>query len=134
MKKILTALSLAIVLIFVGCTPKAATILKGSYQSEREGISYVAVAINFEQDDSSFVEYIDSREVDRGTYKKENNTYKLKSDKQNFEVTLNDENSFEIVIKKLNNGKPIKIKNVSDTPIEITTKYGDEDKYKALLD
>ena len=134
MRKILATLSLVIVLLSGGCIPKTIPVLKGFYQREREGIGYV-VAITFKQDDSSFVEYIDNREVDRGTYeKKENNVYKIISDKQNFEITLNAENSFELIIKKLNNGKPIQIKNVNDIPTYFGTKFDDVNKYKALLD
>ena len=134
MRKILTALSLVIILLLVGCTSNTKPILKGYYQSEREGIGHV-VAISFQQDHSRFIEYIDNREVDRGTYEKiKDNVYEIKSDKQNLEVTLNAKNSFEIIIKKLNNGKPIQLKNVSDTPVEFPTKFDDVDKYKGFLD
>jgi hypothetical protein len=134
MRKLLTALSLVIVLILVGCTPTIIPDLKGSYQSEREGVGYVLV-LTFQQDDSSFVEYIDNREVDRGTFEKaENNVYTIKSDKQNFDVSLNAENSFDIKISKLNNGKPIQMKNIDDTPIYFSTEFDDVDKYEALLD
>ncbi|MBZ9637731.1 hypothetical protein [Clostridium sp. FP1] len=132
-KKIFTMLSLIIILLLVGCTSTIKPTLKGSYQTEKDVNGYVAV-ISVHQNDSIFVEYIDNREVDRGTYeKKENNAYKMKSDKQNFEIILNAENSFEIIIKKLNNGKPIQMKNISATPTDFSTKFGDVDEYKALL-
>ena len=132
MRKLLTALSLVIVLILMGCTPAIIPDLKGSYQSEREGVGYTLV-LTFQQDDS-FVEYIDNREVDRGTFEKaENNVYTLKSDKQNFDISVNAENSFEIKISKLNNGKPIQMKNIEDTPIYFSTEFDDVDTYKSLL-
>jgi len=134
MRKLLTALSLVIVLILMGCTPAIIPDLKGSYQSEREGVGYTFV-LTFQQDDSSFVEYIDNREVDRGTYEKaENNVYTLKSDKQNFDISVNAENSFEIKISKLNNGKPFQLKNIDDTPIYFSTEFDDVDTYEAFLD
>lgn len=134
MRKLLTALSLVIVLILAGCTPDIIPDLKGSYQSEREGVGYVLV-LTFQQDDNSFVEYIDNREVDRGTFEKaENNVYTIKSDKQNFDISVNAENSFEIKISKLNNGKPIQMKNIDDTPTYFSTEFDDVDKYEALLD
>jgi len=134
MRKVLIALSLVIVLICGGCTSNTIPELKGSYQSEGEGIGYVLV-ITFQQDDSSFVEYIDNREVDRGTYEKtENDIYKIKSDKQDFEISLSAENSFEIIIKKLNKKEPIQMKNISDTPTYFSIEFGDVEKYKALLD
>lgn len=134
MRKILTILTLSIILLLVGCTLNTKPILKGVYQSEMKEIGYV-VQISIQQDDSSFVEYIDNREVDRGTYEEtENNGYKIKSDKQNFEIILNAKNSFEIIIKNLNNGKSIQMKNIGDTPTYFSTKFADVDKYKDLLD
>jgi len=73
-KKIFTVLSLTVVLLLAGCTSNAKSILKGVYQSEREGVGYIVV-ISFQPEDSSFVEYIDNREVDRGTYKKTKDKY-----------------------------------------------------------
>jgi len=127
-------LSLIIILLLRGCTSTIKPTLKGSYQAEKDVNGYFIV-ISIQQQESSFVEYIDNREVDRGIYEEsKNNVYKLKGDKQNFEITLNDDNSFEIIIKKLNNGKPIQMKNIDDTPTYFSTKFGDVDKYKALLD
>ena len=132
MSKPIAMLSLAFLLLLGGCATKAKFNLQGSYQSER--VDGYNVLICFQQDESSFVEYIDSREVDRGTYEKtKDNVYRIKSDKQNFEITLNDENSFEIVIKKLNKGNPIKLKNLSAIPGYPSNKYGDEAEYQALL-
>lgn len=134
MRKMITALSLVIVLIFAGCTSNAKSTLKGSYQSERNGIGYV-IEISIQPEDSSYVEYIDNREVDKGTYEKsENNLYRMKSDKRNFQMALKNDNSFKIIIKKLNNGKPIQMKNISNIPSYSSMKYDDIDKYKALLD
>jgi len=59
--------------------------------------------------------------------------YRIKSDNQNFEITLDVKDSFEKVIDKINNGKPIELKNISDTPVYSTTKYDDVGEYKALL-
>lgn len=133
MKKIII-LSLAIVLLFTGCTHKTKSILNGSYQSEKDGIGKV-IQLSFQKDDNSFIEYIDNREVDKGTYEKTNtNVYKIKSDKQDFEITLSAKNSFEITINKLNDGKPIQLQNISDTPTFFSTKFDDIAEYKALLD
>lgn len=133
MRKLLAALSLVLILIFVGCTPRI-HILRGSYQSEREGSEYV-VFLTFNQYDNSFTEYIDNREVDKGTYDKiENNRYIVKSDKQNFEIFLDAKNYFEITINKLNDGKPIQMKNIDVVPTYFDVDYEDIDTYKALLD
>lgn len=58
----------------------------------------------------------------------------MKSDKQHFEIALNDDNSFAIYVKKLNDGNPIQMKNVSDIPTVFLTKFDDVDEYKALLE
>ncbi|MCY6485461.1 hypothetical protein OW763_14095 [Clostridium aestuarii] len=135
MKKIIiTVLLLAIIVILGVCTSKTKPIFKGFYQNEKDVNGYF-VQISIRQDDSSFIEYIDNREVDRGTYEKaENNVYKMKSDKQNFEITLNDDNSFEIFIKKINARDPIQMKNISRTPTTFSTIFDDVDEYKTLLD
>lgn len=136
MKKLKFSLFLVLLIltwISGGCTTSKNHILKGSYQSER--VDGYIVQISIQQDEHSFVEYIDSREVDRGTYEKiENNTYRLKSDKQDFNITLDDKNSFEVVVKKINSGKPISMKNIYDFPIYSKTKFDDIDQYKKLLD
>lgn len=134
MKKLtVIVLSIVIILISWGYLSIRPT-LKGFYQSEVNGY-HIQVLIC--EEDNSFVEWIDNREVDRGTYKKsENNSYRIKSNKQSFEITLNDDNSFDIVVDKLNDGKPINMKNIStdDIPISFWDKFDDVDEYKALLD
>ncbi|MGK0467387.1 hypothetical protein [Clostridium sp.] len=94
------------------------------------------IVISIQQQENSFVEYIDNREVDRGNYEvSKNNVYKMKGDKQNFEITLNDDNSFEIIVEKLNDGKSIQMENIDDDiPIYFSTKFDDVDKYRSLLD
>lgn len=132
-KIILTILSLAIILMFVICTSKTKPTLQGFYQSERVNGYYAQISI--QQDNNSFVEFIENREVNKGTYEQiENNTYKMKGDKQNFEITLNDDNSFEIIIKKLNNGKPIKMTKHGNLPTYFFTEFDDVAEYRTLLD
>lgn len=133
-KKVLSLLTLAIILMLYGCMSNSKPILKGFYQTEKDVNGYF-IQISIHQDDNSFVEYIDNIEVDRGTYEKtENNTYIMKSDKQNFEIKLKDDNSFEIVIKKLNNGNPIQMNYIDDIPMTFPQIFNDVDEYKALLD
>lgn len=133
MKKLFIIIFLTIILLLVGFTSNIKPTLKGTYQSDMVNNGYV-VQIAIQPDNNSFVEYIDNREVDRGTYEKtENNVYKIKSDRQNFEITLNVKDSFEIIIDKINIEKPIKMKKIFDTPTYNSTKFDDVDKYKALL-
>ncbi|MDN6731871.1 MAG: hypothetical protein L0L39_06775, partial [Atopostipes suicloacalis] len=106
--------------------------LGGFYQSERaEG--YI-VQMGIQPEDNSFVEYIENREVDRGTYEeKSDNTYLFKGEKQEFEITLSPEDSFEVVIEQINNGEAIELKNMDKTPGYISTKFDDVEKYEELL-
>lgn len=108
--------------------------LKGFYQTEINGYH---VQMLIREADNSFTEWIDNRQVDKGNYEKlDENLYRIKGSKQDFEITLNPDNSFEIIVKKLNNGNPILMKNIdtNDVPISFGTKFDDVDEYRSLLD
>lgn len=108
--------------------------LKGFYQSDE--VDGYHIQMLFQEADSSFTEWIDNRQVDRGTYKEvDTNLYRISSELQNLEIELNSDNSFELIINKLNNRKPIIMKNI--TPKDHSTSFGEWDdieKYKSLLD
>ncbi|SDY53684.1 hypothetical protein SAMN05660462_00255 [Proteiniborus ethanoligenes] len=128
-------LFMVVILILWKLLSKEDQNLKGFYQSEMIGNHIIQMQIR--EEDNSFIEWINNREVDKGTYERvDTNLYRIKSNRQNFEVELKDDNSFEIVISKLNDGKPINMKNVStnDTPFSFGDRFDDVDKYKALLD
>ncbi|MFD2044857.1 hypothetical protein ACFSTA_14330 [Ornithinibacillus salinisoli] len=134
MRIMFLVLFLGITLLLGGCASDTHPILKGAYQSEIDGVGYV-VQMSFQPDNNSFVEYIEGREVDKGIYEKtSSNVYKLLSDKQSFQITLNKEDSFEIKIASLNNGNTIKMKKIQDTPIYIGTEFDDVEKYEGLLE
>ncbi|WP_099353129.1 hypothetical protein [Fredinandcohnia onubensis] len=126
-------LAIVYTLLLVGCTPNKTPLLKGSYQSEH--VNGYIVQMTFQPEDHSFVEYIDNREVDKGTYEElEDGLYKINGELQEFEITLNNDNSFDVVVKKINDVKPITLKNVDDTPVYIGTEFDDVDEYKSLLE
>lgn len=121
-----------LIVLLVGCASKTVPPLKGSYQSEQLDEHIVQMAIQPEE--KTFVEYISNREVDRGTYeKKSDDTYLFKSDKQEFEVILSPENSFDIQIVQVNEGEPIELKNVDKIPTYFTTEFSDVEDYEELL-
>ena len=123
-----------LVFTLIACGQKPQPDLKGSYQSTAGKAEYV-ITLSFDLNDNVFFEYIDNRQVDTGTFEKmKGNTYQLKSERQDFEIVLNRDNIFEITLAKLNNGKPLQIKNVDDIPVSFGNQYNDIDKYKALLD
>lgn len=128
MRKVVLIVMYVVIISIGGCS--STPYIKGFYQSDRINNHYVQLSI----DDDNFVEYIDNREVDSGIYEKlEERTYKLKSSKQDFQITLNDDNSFEIIIEKLNDGKPILMKKLGGIPTTFSTEFDDVDEYKTLL-
>ena len=135
MKKIIILmLSLISIFIFCSCSKTNKSSLQGFYQSERTTDGYV-VQISIQPDENSFVEYIDNREVNSGTYDVlSDKKYKLNGDNQTIEITLDENNSFEIIIKKVNSGNPIVLKNIDKIPADFTTGFDDVDKYKLLLE
>ena len=130
MKKILT-----IALVAVGMLGICFFISEGS--SELKGSNkdnnYI-VQITVDKESNTFVEYIDQREVDRGTiHKNTNSNYTFKSNKQEFEVVLKDNNSFDVLIGKINGAEPITLKNSTDVNTYFSTNFGDEEKYNNLI-
>lgn len=134
-RKIFSILIFSVTLLLIGCSSSKANLpLHGFYQSD--AVNGYHVQISFNKTDNSFVEYIDNREVDKGNYEisKKDNTYKLSSDRQNFEISLKEDNSFDLTINQLNKGKPINMKNISDMPSSFGTEFDDIEEYKKLLD
>jgi hypothetical protein len=133
LKKITISLFSIISLLLGGCSPDLIPPLGGGYQSEF--IQGYIIQMGIQPDDHTFVEYIDNREVDRGTYEeKSEGVYLFKSAKQEFEVALTVEDSFEIVINQMNDKKPIELKNVDKVSIYFSTDFDDVEEYKKLLD
>lgn len=107
--------------------------LKGTYKSSNgDGKNIVLITVDNEA--NTFVEYIDQREVDRGSIiKVDDNVYKFKSDKQEFETTLKNNDSFNILIENINGKEPINIKKSTDVKQYFSTVFGDEKEYKELI-
>ncbi|THE10343.1 hypothetical protein E1I69_19205 [Bacillus timonensis] len=135
MKKIGNKLLLTItfVLLLTGCTSNKTPPLKGAYQSEH--VEGYIVQMSFQPEEQRFVEYIDNREVDKGTYEEmENDVYKIHGEIQEFDIKLKKDNSFDLIVKKINEGKPIELKNIDVTPVYIGTEFDDVDEYKDLVE
>lgn len=125
---------LAIVIVFtIWINLSKSPSLRGFYQAEVNGYH---IQMLIRERDGIFVEWIDNREVDRGTFKKvDTNLYSFVSDRQSFEIKLNDDNSYEIFINKLNDVNPIIMKNITSKDHWVGFgEFDDIDKYKALLD
>lgn len=134
MKKLCTALILALLIAaFAGCG-QAQPELKGGYQNDQAEDGY-CVTLSFDPADGSFMEFIDNRKVDAGTFEKiDAGTYRLTSERQEFEIVLSEDNVFEITLAKVNGGAPLQMTNRDDIPVEFVDQYDDEEKYQALLD
>ncbi|MFS0823176.1 hypothetical protein [Bacillus sp. 1P02SD] len=126
-------LTIAFVFVLTGCSSTITPPLKGAYQSEH--VEGYIVQMSFQPEEKRFVEYIDNREVDKGTYEElDNDVYKIHGDIQEFDIKLKKDNSFDLIVKKINEGKPIKLKNIDVTPFYIGTEFDDVDEYKALVE
>ena len=133
-KLIFSTLSLIGVLIISGCTTINNLPLSGFYQSERTIDNYV-IQISIQPDEKSFTEYIDNREVSRGTYDElGDKKYKLVGENQTIEIALEKNNSFEIILKNVNDGNPIVMKNIDEVPVYYLTEFDDIEKYKELIE
>ena len=134
MKKILfLIISITCLLMLSGCRNINSVVLRGSYQSERTSDGYI-VQISIYSDENSFVEYIDNREVNKGTFDiLEGKKYSLVGDKQTIEINLDKNNSFEITMKKVNDGNPILMKNLGDLPAKFDSRFNDTEEYEKLL-
>lgn len=130
-KSTIIILAILIILVLWGYSSRQPN-LKGFYQVEMNGYH---VQMLFREEDNSFVEWIDNREVDRGTFTKmDTNIYKIKSNLQQFEIALNKDNSFRIIVKKLNDGNSFIMKNISTDDYRLSFgEWDDVDEFKALL-
>lgn len=130
-RKNICLISFLFIFFITGCASAKAT-LNGFYQcTTTDGYH---VQLSFDKKNNSFVEYIDNREVNKGTYEhKGNHTYELTGDTQSFEITLNDKNYFEMRMKKINNGESIKMDHIANTPTYFKTDFNDIEEYKKLL-
>lgn len=132
-KTLFLIISITCLLMLSGCRNINSVVLRGSYQSERTSDGYI-VQISIYSDENSFVEYIDNREVNNGTFDIiEGKKYNLVGDNQNIEINLDKNNSFEITIKKVNDGNPILMKNLGDLPVKFDSSFNDIEEYEKLL-
>lgn len=107
--------------------------LKGFYQSESTEDGYM-VQLSFDTNDNTFFYYIDNRLVDQGMFsEKEENTYLLTGEEQQLTIHLEEDDRFDIIIPKINDGKPITLENMGKTPTIFVTEFDDVEQYKALL-
>lgn len=124
---------LVIFIVFL-IAPKRQTTLLGFYQSDGP-INGYHIQLSIWQRKNSFSLYIDNRELVSGVYKQlDDNTYELLGDNQTFIIELNRQNSFEIIISKLNDGKPIRMNNIGYVPMSFSGDFADVDKYNDLLE
>ena len=106
--------------------------LMGSYQSTM--IDGHIIEVSFQRADGSFVEYIDCRLVNGGTYRElEEGVYLCDGDSADFAAAVGRSGSFLVTVPGLNGGEPVRLKKIDDVPSYCGTVYGDEEEYRALL-
>lgn len=131
LKKALAIFYFFTILAIGGCNSTVNPTLHGYYASEV--VNGYTIEISFQQDDNTFVKYIDNREVDKGKYERlDDNQYLLKGELKETKIKLEEDNSFEVSINKINNSKPIKIKFVNKTPQYFKQQFDDVEEYKKL--
>lgn len=133
MKKTIVIIILLVFFIIAWSYSTNNHILRGFYQTEVDGYH---IQMLFQLADQSFIQWIDNRQVDQGSYEKiDTNLYRISSELQNFEISLNRDNSFSLIISQLNSGEPIMMQNITPKDHSISFgEWGDIDKYKSLLD
>lgn len=131
-KLVLLVLVIMISAILWGCFSSVPP-LKGFYQSDvTEGYM---IQMLFQEKDSSFTQWIDNRKVDTGNFEKiDDNLYEINGQLQNFEVEVSKDNTFGVIVGKINDGQPIVMKNVSPKDHRVDfADWDDVEEYKLLL-
>lgn len=132
MKKISLYFMIILGLLLVGCN-QASPSLRGTYQSDWTQDGYI-IQMSFDAKDETFVQFIDNRAVDQGTFRKEEaHTYLLESSVQKITISLADTDIFDITIPNMNSGQPIQLTNIDKTPLIFGTDFDDVEQYKDLL-
>lgn len=130
--RLIIVMSILCTFFAVGCSNnKTNPALQGFYQCEmKNGYS---VQFSFENEEDTFVGYINNIEINKGTYEAMGDgKYILKGEKENLEITLDKEDYFNLDMKnlseKLNENKPIQMKNIDKTPTYFEQVFSEEDK------
>lgn len=121
-----------VIFLTAGCSSNLAPRLAGSYQSIHVEGYIIQIAV--QPEDNTFIQYIDSREVNRGVVENQSdNMYVFEGTNQVFEVTLSSDNTFEVSIAQISDGEPIELENISEVPTYSSTKFDDVEEYEELL-
>lgn len=106
--------------------------LNGHYQSEN--YKGYTIDVSIDKQKNTFEQYINGRNVNQGKLEYiDKQCYKLTGDNKVYEIYLSNDNSFEIILNKINN-KPITLKFISDNQLSHETEFDDIDEYKKLLE
>ena len=131
-KRLIIVMSLLATMLMLGCSNNLTNpALEGSYESEMKNGYHIQ--FSFASDDKSFVAYINNIEINKGTYESLGyGKYALNGDVEKLEVELDKDDSFNLDMRKLsekiNEDKPIQLKNIDKTPTYFETVFSDEDK------
>lgn len=113
-----------------GCGKEEGRIPNGIYESEK--IHGYTVQMTIEED-GRFVEYIDSRPVQEGSYTKEDEAYVFEGDQTTFEVTLTEENTLELFISSIDANYAIVLERTGSNPADFEEETQGISNYRTLL-
>ena len=109
-------------------------VFHGFYQSEI--VNGYIVQMTVEQDTNKFTEFIENRTVQQGTFEVDADNellFHLQGDTLSFDVTLSDDNTFELTVPGVDPDAPVVMKRISETPTYFSTEFDDIDEYRELL-
>ena len=113
-----------------GCGESEKLIPNGIYESEKIHGYTVQMTI---EDDGQFVEYIDNRPVQSGSYTKEEETYVFEGDQTTFEVSLTEEETLEFSIPSIDNSNAIILEKTGNDPDAFEEETQGISNYRTLL-
>src|SRR5690625_3764547 len=120
--------------LLIGCLHQTKPRLEGSYQSERD-VNGKFISFVFERQESAYELYIDNRLVDRGRYDEyDEGKYALFGEIREFDIEVEHENEFKVVIEIMNDAQVIELAQVCQIPNRASAKFDDTEDYQNVLE
>lgn len=117
--------------VSAGCGEKENPIPKGIYESEKIHGYTVQMVI---KDEWQFVEYIDSRPVQEGTYQEDEEGYLFLGDQTEFAVQLSENGTLEFSISSIDRNQDLQLKKTGGDPKQFEEITEGISHYRTLLE
>lgn len=126
----------AVVLALIFFSPHPMPKLRGFYQSEFCDRYCLQLSVS-EDDNNSFVQYINNCVVNEGTWTAgKDGRYHLQGDHASFWLVLSEEDSFLLSTPGIRDGEPILLENIEKIPVYFDSAFSDRsdrEEYRQLL-